>query len=225
VKANKRPATENGYKKIWNKHLKGHFGSKKLADYRPYHATRFLGQIAATMTGHSVAHVRALMSCILAHAVVDGRIDSNPIRYARLRVEPKASKETPHYTPAEMLAILKALVNHPQAQVAMAFGFFAGMRTAEVAGLQWGDISDDWSTIQIQRSVWRGLAADCKTEMSKAPIPLIEPLRSLLQNFEASETIIAPTQHVLVNSLLRPLDLAGLSHRIIRPVLKDHSLE
>ena len=34
----------------------------------------------------------------------------------------KASKGTPHYTPAEMLAILKALANQRQAQVAMAIG-------------------------------------------------------------------------------------------------------
>jgi len=225
VDANKRPATANGYKKIWNKHLKPHFGEMKLADYRPYHATRFLGQLAGKMTGHSVAHIRALMSCIFAHAVADGRVDSNPIRDASLRVEPKASKKTPHYTPAEMLAILKALANHPQGQVAMALGFFAGLRTAEIAGLQWGDIADDWNTIQIQRSVWRGQAADCKTETSKAPIPLIEPLRSLLRDFKQSQTVLAPSQHVLVNSLLRPLDLAGLAHRIIRPVLKERGLE
>lgn len=225
VDANKRPATANGYRKLWNKHLKIHFAGMKLADYRPYNATRFLGQLAAKMTGHSVAHVRALMSCIFAHAVADGRVDSNPIRDASLRVQPKASKGTPHYTPAEMLAILKALANHPQAQVAMALGFFAGLRTAEIAGLQWRDVSDDWSTINVQRSVWRGQAAHCKTETSKAPTPLIEPLRSALQNFKWLQTVMDPAQHVLVNSLLRPLDLAGLAHRIIRPTLADCKLE
>ena len=225
VDANKRPATANGYKKLWNKHLKPHFGEMKLADYRPYHATRFLGQLASKMTGHSVAHVRALMSCIFAHAVADGRVDSNPIRDASLRVQPKASKGTPHYTPAEMIAILKALANHPKAHVAMALGFFAGLRTAEIAGLQWRDISDDWSKINVQRSVWRGKAADCKTETSQAPIPLIEPLRSALQNFKQSQTVMDPAQHILVNSLLRPLDLAALAHRIIRPTLADCKLE
>jgi len=52
-----------------------------------------------------------------------------------------------------------------------------------------GDISDDWNTITIQRSVWRGKAADCKTETSKAPIPLVDPLCELLRQFKQSQTV------------------------------------
>lgn len=63
--------------------------------------------------------------------------------------------------------------------------------------------------MNVQRSAWRGQAADCKTATSKAPIPLLEPLRCLLHNFKESQTVLDSSQHILVNSLLRPLDLGG----------------
>jgi hypothetical protein len=41
--------------------------------------------------------VRALMSGIFAHAVAEGRLNVNPIRDARRRVQAKPSKRTEHY--------------------------------------------------------------------------------------------------------------------------------
>jgi len=42
VKEQKRPATYNGYHKIWKGHLHAHFGSSFLHEYKPYQATQFL---------------------------------------------------------------------------------------------------------------------------------------------------------------------------------------
>jgi hypothetical protein len=46
----------------------------------------------------------------------------------------------------------------------------------------------------------------------------------MLQKFKATQTIASEMQYVLVNSLLRPLDLGGLSRKTIRPVLKARGL-
>jgi len=196
----------------------------KLSDYRPHHAVRFLDSLAPKMAANSLMHVRALMSAIFSHAISDGRIDVNPIRDAKRRVEAKPSKPTPHYTNEEMAAILKVLTGQPQAQIALSLGFHAGLRTAEISGLQWSDISEDWNTITIRRSVWRTTSAPCKTDASQAPIPLMEPLRSMLRDFKATETILAPEQHVLVNSVMHPLNLSALAWRVIRPALKERGL-
>ena len=194
-----------------------------MSDYRPYHAVRFLDSLAPTMAVNSLMHVRALMSGIFAHAVGEGRLDVNPIRDAKRREETNPLRPTEHYSLTEIVSILRALEGHLDAQLAIALGYFGGMRTAEISGLQWGDISNDWSSIALTRSVWKGLAAPCKTKGSQRTIPPSEPLRSMLQKFKATQTA-SEMQYVLVNSLLRPLDLGGLSRRTIRPVLKARGL-
>ena len=135
-----------------------------MSDYRPYHAVRFLDSLAPTMAANSLMHVRALMSGIFAHAVGEGRLDVNPIRDAKRREETKPLRPTEHYSLTKIVSILRALEGHLDAQLAIALGYFGGMRTAEISGLQWGDISNDWSSIALTRSVWKGLAAPCKTE-------------------------------------------------------------
>jgi integrase len=101
------------------------------------------------MAANSLMHVRALMSGIFAHAVGEGRLDVNPIRDAKRREETKPSRPTEHYSLIEIVSILRALEGHLDAQLAIALGYFGGMRTAEISGLQWGDISNDWSSIAL----------------------------------------------------------------------------
>ena len=73
MKAERRAATYNGYKILWNGRLKEHFAERKLFDYQPYNATEFLTTLAKEGMGrYSVSRVRALMSSIFAHAVALG---------------------------------------------------------------------------------------------------------------------------------------------------------
>src|SRR5262249_57717890 len=135
--------------------LEDHVGNMMLSEYRPHHASRFLGSLAPTMTSASLQHIRALLSGIFAHAVADGRVDGNPIRDSKCRVNPKPSQKREHYSAAEMRGILTVLTG--QARVAMALAF-VGMRPAEIIGLRWEDITHD--AIRVERSMWRGHLSD-----------------------------------------------------------------
>ncbi|PYY18624.1 MAG: hypothetical protein DMG60_07800 [Acidobacteria bacterium] len=66
--------------------------------------------------------------------------------------------------------------------------------------------------------------ADCKTEHSKATLPLISPLREMLIAFKAESTVLKPDQFILINSNLAPLDLHAMTRRTIGPKLKTKKL-
>ncbi|MGH9642329.1 MAG: hypothetical protein ACRD3Q_07865 [Terriglobales bacterium] len=71
-----RSSTINGYTKTWTTYLDDHLGGVKLSEYGTADATRFLTQIVKKrdLGRNTLAHVRALMSAIFAHAVSLGII-------------------------------------------------------------------------------------------------------------------------------------------------------
>src|SRR5690348_17149725 len=61
VEANKQASTVHGYKKIWEQHLKEHFGEKTVLEYKTYTASEFLTQLAKDGLGQrSLQHIRSL---------------------------------------------------------------------------------------------------------------------------------------------------------------------
>src|SRR6266496_1254474 len=71
----KRPATANGYRKLWNGYLKAHFGKMRLSEYEPTDAAKFLDKLVERgLKPNTVHHVRSLMSAIFKRAVRDGLV-------------------------------------------------------------------------------------------------------------------------------------------------------
>jgi integrase len=219
AKANKKPATYNGYEKLWKAQLESHVGAMLLSEYRPHHASRFLGELAPRMTSASLQHIRALLSNIFAHAVSDGRVDVNPIRDAKCRVTPKASREREHYSAAEMRGILTILTG--QARMAMALAF-VGMRPAEIIGLRWEDVTHE--AIRVERSMWRGHLSDGgKSKRSRRVIPLGPFMTAVLAQYQSERQSLSG--FLLENSIGKPLSTSGLAKLIretIRPALRAH---
>jgi integrase len=83
-----------------------------------------------------------------------------------------------------MLRILEPL--DIRAAVALGLAYFAALRPAEIRGLQWADY--DGARLDIKRSVWRGAVGQTKTESSGSSVPVIEPLRSLLEKMRLQST-------------------------------------
>jgi integrase len=219
AKENTRPATSHGYEKLWEAQIKDHVGEMRLSEYRPFHASRFLGELAPKMTTASLQHVRALLSGIFAHAVADGRVDVNPIRDAKCRVKPKASQKLEHYTANEMRGILTVLKGRERVVMALAF---IGLRPAEIIGLRWEDVSQD--SIQIERSMWRGQLSDGgKSKRSRRIIPLGPYVTALLAQCKADFPSVSG--FVLENSIGKSLNTSGLAKLVresVRPALSKH---
>src|SRR5215467_1798013 len=94
---------------------------------------------------------------------------------------PRKQREYPLQTVLEMLRILEPL--DIRAAVAVALAYFAALRPAEIRGLQWSDY--DGEKLDVKRTVWRNITGETKTEESAASVPVIEPLKSLLERFRS----------------------------------------
>jgi integrase len=254
IEKNKRARTVTGYKRIWNAHLKKHFGDSTLRNYSTGQGTNYITSISAQYSRHTLQHIRALGSAIFSHAIAtevlgSGALQVNPWGGVRNLAKPKETSCTPHYTLTEIQAILLALgecrVQHANTKE-NGYGRTPLVHAVEVhghpeaqllmsltffCGLRPSEaIGLDWSdfdagTVHVQRAVVNGVVGPTKTPDSVAKIQLIEPIVSLLKAW-----------HVLLGSPMtgwvfagerseKPLNIPNLVNRVIRPCLKEHRLE
>jgi len=101
-----------------------------------------------------------------------------------------------------------------RAAVAVALAYFAALRPAEIRGLEWADY--DGAELQIKRAVWRSVLGETKTESSAASVPVIEPLRSLLEKRRSQST----AGYIMQNAAGKPLSLDSLNVPVIAPAMK-----
>lgn len=211
-----RASTVSSYKDLWQRHLKPHLGSSRLADYRPARATAFLTKLSESLGRNALNHVRSLMSGVFSHAAALGQVEHNPMRDAKVLAKTKAPSNTPHYSLEELASIVAALSGDPEAQTVMAFAGFLGLRPSEITGLRWEDCSEQ--TVHVQRAVMRGVAGPTKTPESVAVLPLISPVAIPLALWKRK--CGEPTEGwVFQNRSGRPIDIREFCRGRIRPTL------
>ena len=135
-----------------------------------------------------------------------------------------APKETHASTPDEVLSSMDALENagELQACTAVALMFFAGLRPGEARGARWQDF--DGKRLNVRQSIWRTHATEPKTVEANKPVPIIDPLRSLLAQLRALDG--NPTAGPILRSPLgKPLNLDNLAKRKVRPILAAAGME
>jgi integrase len=224
VREQKRASTQNGYQKMWDRHLRDHFGQTLLRDYTPGIATRFLTELARRGMGrNAIGHLRALMSGIFKHAAALEYVTTNPVREAKLLVTPRAPEETGHYTVSQMGNALSGLRDKPAAQVAMALAFL-GLRPSEIHGLRWEDVDSFAGVLHIRRSAWRQIVNEGgKGKRSVRDVTLGATVSAILETYRQARR--SPSGFVLENTAGHPLDLYRLARETIRPALATIGVE
>jgi len=106
--------------------------------------------------------------------------DVNPASGVKIRCANKKSK-TFAYSLNDIKALLAALTE--PSRVLMAVAAYTGLRRGEIVGLKWEDY--DGKVIQVRRNICFGQKGEMsvelpKTEASEAPVPVISPLRDIL---------------------------------------------
>jgi integrase len=216
---NLKPSTVHGYKQVWNQHLKTHFGTTLLNNYRTSLMTNFLTQLSKKYRPRTLNHIKWLASGVFDHAVATGKCETNPIKDAKVLGKMLPNGVTESYTLEEIENIIGALVEHVAAQLVMALSFFAGLRKGEIQGLQWNDIDQNY--IHVRRAVTRRIVGTPKTAKSVRSIPIIEPVRLFLGLWRKR---CRGDGWVFPNERGNPVELKDMACRVIRPALERAGL-
>lgn len=223
VESECRPSTFAGYKTLWNMYLADGLRKVTLRDFRCVDATSLLAGIHSKhgVGRTTLKHIKSLLSGVFTYAKRQGVLDGpNPVRDAGIPTKANRSKETYAVTPDEVLAMLDALTGKAKAAVALAF--FAGLRPGECRGARWEYY--DGKRLMILQSIWHTHTTEPKTFSSKKPVPIIEPLRSILLALHDEDK--NPTSGpILRGPSGKPLNLDNLARREIVPVLTAAKVE
>jgi integrase len=179
VKNRTAASTSHSYKYYWEHMLSPWCGRAWLRDFATPTAQRVLDEIARhnpTAKKATLHQLKSVLSSIFKLAIQqDYRPGPNPIRETSLPNAPEA-EDTYAYNLEEVLDML-TIVPEP-ARTVIAVAAFTGLRRSEIQGLLWECY--DGETLKVERSVWEGIAGKPKSKHSKAPVPVIGPLRTFL---------------------------------------------
>jgi integrase len=155
------PKTAERYRQLTKLHILPSLGDFKLQSITPMKIEGFYGDLAAgrkagggktrPLAPRTIIHIHRLLGSILALAVRDREILSNPARAARPpRVQPS---EIEILTEAQATELLTRLRGHPTLHLLAAVALATGMRRGEMLALRWKDVDLDGAELQVERSL------------------------------------------------------------------------
>ena len=222
VEENFKPSTTAGYKSLWRMYLSGRLESTVLRDFRTVDAANLLAEIYRQhkIGRTTLKHIKSLLGSVFTFAKNQGAFDGvNPIRDAMIPRKANVPEETYAATPDEVLAIMEALnvAGQQKARAAVALMFFTGLRPGEARGVCWEDY--DGKRLMVRHSVWHTHVTAPKTKSSEKPVPVIEPLATILAELREADRNPA-TGPILRGPSGKPLDLHNLANRVVIPALE-----
>lgn len=177
-----RPSTWSVYSSVWNNHLKARLGEMRVREFRTYHGERLMVELAEStgMNRASLAKIKNVLSGMFVYAKRQGVLQGiNPMRGVSIPHTAPAPEETYAYVLEEITRMLLVLSERDATLVALAG--FAGLRRGEIRGLCWENY--DGASIAVGRSIWGRHATEPKTRRSRSSVPVIAPLRKLLDRY------------------------------------------
>ncbi|QPI52885.1 site-specific integrase [Massilia antarctica] len=176
------PSTRDGYRKIIDGHLLPQFGAIEVRLLTPAPVREWVGALG--VTAKTARNILSVLRSVLDDAVNDELIEQNPLDKIALkklltRTAKKTVYEVDPFDELEVRAILAAATG--EARNLFQFAFWAGLRTSELIGLEWGDI--DWihGQVRVQRAVVAKTEKGTKTEAGKRDVLMLPLARAALQ--------------------------------------------
>lgn len=219
--ANKSASTAHGYRLVWENSWKQHVGDIPLTGLQTAQVTAVLTKHAKDGKGsRTLSHIKWMLSGVYVYAIAEGIVPKNPVPDAKWNVKVARPKRQTEYSLEAVLSMLRILEPLDlRAAVAVGLAYFTALRPAEIRGLRWEDY--DGAELDIKRSIWRDKVGETKTEGSAATVPVIEPLRSLLEKHRAQ----SPDGFILQNLSGKHINLNSLNTRVITPAMEKAGIE
>lgn len=179
-KCERKGTTTTDYKNIYNKHIKPHFGNKRLDKIKVSDINVWKNGLFSDLglSSKRVNDIKKVLGTIIEDAVMDEIISSNPVRKSR-PLPAHQQKDIEPFSLDEISTILNS--TNGQDRNLIATLFLTGIRTGECIGLKWSDIDFERREININRTVGRGIEGTPKTVSSKRTIPILNSLLPFLQ--------------------------------------------
>jgi len=175
------PSTRDGYRKIIDGRLLPQFGDIEVRNLAPGPVREWVGELG--VTAKTARNILSVLRSALDDAVNDELIEQNPpdkiaLKKLPVRTAKKSTFEVDPFDEPEIRAILGACDG--EARNLFQFAFWAGLRTSELIGLEWGDI--DWihGQVRVQRAVVAKTEKGTKTEAGKRDVLLLPAARAAL---------------------------------------------
>jgi integrase len=222
ARENCKPSTVAAYEWLWRTYLAPYLQDISLRDFRTVDAYNLFAEIhrQRKIGRTTLQHCKHRLTGIFTLARNQGALDGpNPIQGAMITKKAAPPAKTHAATPDEVMAILDVLEKAGERKACAAVGlmFFAGLRPGEARGARWEDF--DGKRLFVRQSVWHTHTTSPKTEGSEGVVPIIEPLKLLLENLRAADGNPS-TGPILRGPSGKPLNLDNLSKRVVIPALQ-----
>jgi integrase len=221
VKERRAPSTYAGYKNIWSRYVKKP-GAMALRNWRTCECDDLLVEIARAfdLGKESMKNVKSFLSGTFSYARRQGVLHGvNPMWDTELP-ECREGEDTYAYSLEEILTMLDKVPEPASTMIAV--GGFAALRVGEIRALEIEHFEGE--QLWVKQSAWRSQLKNTKTRASKAPIPIIAPLRVRLEAH--IESLTPRTSGLLFpNGANKPLALQRMVEDVIRPALKGSGVE
>lgn len=174
----RKELTQKTYWRIYELHIEPYFAKKRLDTLKASDLARWQNTLLKERSEVTVRTIRTVFQTILEDAMMDEVIKFNP--FSRVKAPSKSeTREKKPFLMDEMFLIIDAMPENMQCYFAI--GFFTGMRTGEIIGLQWKDVDWDEGIIKVRRSRRQGVETKPKTKSSIRDVEILDALLPYLK--------------------------------------------
>ena len=163
----------------YNRHILPRFGKRRIDLITPSQLSLWQNDLLLKekLSPKRIKDIRSVLSVIFEDAIHDELVSFNPARrMAKLPTQIRA--EIHPFNFEEIQAILNSAEG--QFKNLFALGFFTGLRTGEIIGLEWNDINLEENILKVTRTVGRGIVSAPKTVGSIREVEILDVLKPYL---------------------------------------------
>jgi integrase len=166
------------------------------------------------------AKIRNLMSVLFNHAIRHEWLEQGRNPILLVRQSAKRQRIPEWLEPEELTALLSQL--DQCFRLIVFLDAVTGLRRSELLALKWGDVEFENLQIIVQRSIYRNVVGNCKTEASKKPVPMDPILAAELWAWKQDSSYSQPHDWVFASPRTKgknPYWPDILLSRVVRPAL------
>jgi integrase len=195
-------ATRTVYRYFLKKWIDPHWGEVALRCVRTIAVEHWLRRLqradGTPLADTTKAKIRNIFSVVFNHAIRCEWLEQgrNPITLVRQSAKRMSVPEV--LESGDIQALLAQLDSRSRLMVTLAVT--TGLRRSELFALRWGDVNFSDLTISIQRSIYRGIIGNCKTEASRKPVPVNERVAADLWFWEETTKHSGPDDWIFASS-------------------------